>query len=238
MAEVQGISRKRGEWWVALLGGLILAFLFLYNMQPHTVWSLRWLPLPHEGEAPLRDWNEYLLVNSAMLLWVPVLVMAFFGKGELSQYGLARGDGARGAPYALAMYLPMAVLVYFASLRPDFQAYYPLDKRILTDYAYAVYFELMYGYYLFCWEFFFRGFLTFGLYRWAGWWGVGLQAIAFALMHWGKPTPEIIGAFLAGLVLAWLALRVRSFLPCFWLHWAVSMTLDLILILRHHQVGL
>ncbi|CUU04547.1 MAG: CPBP family intramembrane metalloprotease [Fimbriimonadales bacterium] len=234
MAEITQTTRRRSEWWVALLGGLILGFLFAYNMQPHTVWSLQWLRLERDPNAPLRDWNEYLLVNSAMLLWVPVLALAFLGKGELSQYGLARGDGARGALYALLMYLPMAGLVYFASLRPDFQAYYPLDKRILTDYAYAVYFELVYGYYLFCWEFFFRGFLTFGLYRWLGWWGVGLQAAAFAVMHWGKPVPEIVGAFVAGWVLAWLALRVRSFLPCFWLHWAVSMTLDLILIARHH----
>jgi hypothetical protein len=37
-------------------------------------------------------------------------------------------------------------------------------------------------------------------------------------MYWGKPVPEIIGAFVAGWVLAWLALQVRSFLPCFWLH--------------------
>ncbi len=225
---------KKSEWWVALLGTLILAFLFVYNQQPYTVYSLHWLGLNPENPT-LRSWEEYLLVNSAMLLWLPVLVLAFWGKGELSHYGLARGDGARGALYALLMYLPMVVVVYFASLRPDFQAYYPLDKRVLTDYAYAVYFQLIYGYYLFCWEFFFRGFLTFGLYRWLGWWGVGLQALAFALMHYGKPTPEIIGSFFAGIILAWLALRVKSFLPCFWVHWAVSMTMDLILIWRHHQ---
>ncbi len=225
---------KKSEWWVVLLGTLILAFLFVYNQQPYTVYSLHWLGLNPENPT-LRSWEEYLLVNSAMLLWLPVLVLAFWGKGELSHYGLARGDGARGALYALLMYLPMVVVVYFASMRPDFQAYYPLDKRVLTDYAYAVYFQLIYGYYLFCWEFFFRGFLTFGLYRWLGWWGVGVQALAFALMHYGKPTPEIIGSFFAGIILAWLALRVKSFLPCFWVHWAVSMTMDLMLIWRHHQ---
>ncbi len=234
MSEVK--HHRRSEVWVAILGGLILGFLFVYNQQPYTVYSLRWLGLNH-GEAVPRSWDEYLLVNSAMLLWLPVLVMAFIGKGELSQYGLARGDGARGALYALLMYLPMVGVVYLASLRPEFQQYYPLDKRVLTDYAYAVYFQLVYGYYLFCWEFFFRGFLTFGLYRWLGWWGVGAQALAFAVMHWGKPTPELIGSFFAGIILAWLALRVRSFLPCFWVHWAVSMTMDLILIVRAHTGG-
>jgi len=225
------MSVRRSEWWVALLGGLILAFLFFYNRQPYTVYALHWLGLGREN-APLRSWEEYFVVNTAMLLWLPVLILAFIGKGELSHYGLARGDGARGALFTLLMYAPMTVVIWFASARPDFQQYYPLDKRVLTDAAYAIYFELAYGYYLFCWEFFFRGFLTFGLYRWIGWWGVGLQAVAFGLMHLGKPLPEVLGSFAAAIILSWVALRVKSFLPCFWTHWAVSMTLDLMLIYR------
>jgi len=225
------MSGRRSEWWVGLLGGLILAFLFLYNRQPYTVYTLHWLGLEAKN-ASLRSWEEYFVVNTAMLLWLPVLIMAFVGRGELSQYGLARGDGARGALFAFLMYVPMVVVLWFASQRADFQQYYPLDKRILHDAAYAIYFELAYGYYLFCWEFFFRGFLTFGLYRWIGWWGVGLQAVAFGLMHMGKPIPELISSFGAAVILSWVALRVKSFLPCFWTHWAVSMTLDLMLIYR------
>ncbi len=225
------MSARRSEWWVALLGGLILAFLFFYNRQSYTVYALHWLG-PGRPNAPSRSWEEYFVVNTATLLWLPVLVIAFIGKGELSQYGLARGDGKQGALLAFLMYVPMVVVLWFASGRPDFQQYYPLDKRILTDPAYAIYFELAYGYYLFCWEFFFRGFLTFGLYRWIGWWGVGLQALAFGIMHLGKPIPELIGSFIAAVILSWVALRVKSFLPCFWAHWAVSMTLDLMLIYR------
>lgn len=57
--------------------------------------------------AAYRDWNEYIVVSSLWLLWLPVLSLAFFGKGELSQYGLARGDGKQGALLALGMYLLM-----------------------------------------------------------------------------------------------------------------------------------
>jgi membrane protease YdiL (CAAX protease family) len=132
---------------------------------------------------------------------------------------------------ALGMYLLMLPLLYYVAQRPEFRAYYPLDKRVLTDPAYAVYFSVAYGYYLFCWEFFFRGFLTFGLYRWLGWWGVGLQAAAFALLHYGKPLLEVLGSIPAAFALSWVALRVKSFLPCFWVHWAVQLTLDAFLIL-------
>jgi hypothetical protein len=212
---------KRGEWEVVIVGGLGVLFLFLYYQQPYTVSALRWLGI-QGAPAAYRDWNEYIVVSSIWLLWLPILSLAFFGKGELSQYGLARGDGKQGALWALGMYLLMLPVLYYVAQRPEFRAYYPLDKRVLTDPAYAVYFSIAYGYYLFCWEFFFRGFLTFGLYRWLGWWGVGLQAAAFALLHYGKPLPEVLGSIPAAFALSWLALRVRSFLPCFWVHWAVQ----------------
>lgn len=148
---------KRAEWEVVILGTLVVAFLFAYYIQPYSVESLRWLGVQREHAAP-RDWNEYILVSSLGLLWLPTLTLAFFGKGELSQYGLARGDGKLGALYALLMYLAMLPLLFYVAQRPDFQQYYPLDKRVLTDPVYAVYFQLAYGYYLFCWEFFSAGF--------------------------------------------------------------------------------
>jgi hypothetical protein len=60
---------------------------------------------------------------------------------------------------------------------------------------------------------------------------VGLQAAAFALLHYGKPLPEVLGSIPAAFALSWVALRVKSFLPCFWVHWAVQLTLDALLIL-------
>ena len=42
------------------------------------------------------------------------------------------------------------------------------------------------GFYMFCWEFFFRGFLLFGLQksRLGAWGAVIVQALLFALLHW------------------------------------------------------
>lgn len=222
--------KKLGEGWVALVGALVLTFLFFYNRDSTQLFG--WLGL-QGNELPFTGWEGYVVTNTAFLLWIPLLIVSFFGHGELSQYGLARGDGKNGAMMAFAMIAAMAPLVWFASARPEFQNYYPLDRRILTSASYAIYFELLYGYYLFCWEFFFRGFLTFGLYRWIGSWGIVVQACAFGLMHVGKPVPEMLGSFIAGLILGWVAIRVKSFLPCFWAHWAISMMMDLMMIYRH-----
>lgn len=226
--------KRRGEWWVALVGLLLLAFLFFYNRQPYAAYTLQWLGVRGD-ETLLRGLEEYIVVNTACLLWIPVMMIALIGKGDLSQYGLTRGDGKNGALLALLMYAAMFIPLWFASDMPVFKQYYPLDKRVLVNGAYAVYFELIYGYYLFCWEFFFRGFLTFALYRWLGWTGIVFQAAAFGLMHVGKPVPEMLGSFVAGVILGWVAIRVKSFLPCFWAHWAISMTMDLLLIFRYHQ---
>ena len=57
-----------------------------------------------------------------------------------------------------------------------------------------------------------------------------LLSIGFGIMHIGKPMPEVYGSFIAGLALGWLAVRARSFYPCFLLHWAISITFDLLTI--------
>jgi membrane protease YdiL (CAAX protease family) len=88
----------------------------------------------------------------------------------------------------------------------------------------------VYGLYLFCWEFFFRGFLLFGLSRSLGpWVAVFAQMIAFGVMHHGKP--EFLGSFVSGAALGILALRSKSFMPCFVLHWTISILFDVLAIM-------
>jgi len=148
----------------------------------------------------------------------------------------------------VAMLLPVA---YFAH-RPDVQSYY-LQGR-LSNWGLAgvgavfngvhvnlkalLYYELAMGFYMFGWEFFFRGFLLFGLQKtWLRTWGaVFVQAGLFALLHWSwkahaaKPGLEVLTAFPGGLILGALALKTRSFLYGYLVHWGISVTLDLFLL--------
>ena len=54
------------------------------------------------------------------------------------------------------------------------------------------------------WEFFFRGFMQFGLRGALGDWNAILvQTLASCLIHIGKPAGEIYGAIVAGLLWGW-----------------------------------
>jgi membrane protease YdiL (CAAX protease family) len=208
-----GPSRK--EWLVSLgtlaLGAAIVAYLIPFNRRTIVA-------------------DEYILVNAAALLFVPFLaIFSLFREGtEAFGFAVQRNGAGR---LALLFFVLMIPVVYVASRYPDFQRTYPLRYGAAYSWSSLVYHEVTYGFYLFCWEFFYRGFLTFGLKRAFGpVAAVVLQSLAFGLMHYGKPTPEFLSSFVGGAVLGWLALRGKSFYPCFILHWAVSILMDVLAI--------
>ncbi len=206
-----------------VLGAAIVVFLTRYNMQIYPVWAM-------DDPRMVRSWEEYLLVNIAGLLFVPMLFIAAMPRESPEGFGWTRPTPA-SARSALLMYALMLPVLYGASRAAVFQQYYPIQPQASESLRYLVYFEVTYGLYMLAWEFFFRGFLTFGLARRLGpVAAIVLQAIAFGIMHVGKPMPEVIGSFAAGLILGWLAWRGRSFVHCFVLHWACSATFDLMVI--------
>ncbi|MGC8667088.1 MAG: CPBP family glutamic-type intramembrane protease [Chthonomonadales bacterium] len=210
-----------------LVGSGVIAWLTHYNLQQRSVWSPPSSPIPY-------SWDEYLVVNTTLLA-LPALLLILAGfKQSPWAFGL-RPPEARTARVVWFFYILMLPVLWLAAHRPDFQAQYPLFHSAANSWAALAAYEITYGFYLFCWEFFYRGFLTFGIARgWGSTAGVVLQAVGFGLMHLGKPTPEFLSSFPGGLIMGWLALRTRSFLPGFALHWAISATLDLLVIAVRH----
>jgi CAAX protease family protein len=208
----------------ALMMGLLAAFLYpLGGLQAG--WMAPHVFMPQD----LYD-EPFLVFNAIVLLWLPLLFIFWGLRREPGEFGFCRVSERSAWRWALACFLVMAPVVIGAAfsrwLGPEFQATYPLRRAVRADLRMLLYFELCYGFYFFCWEWFFRGFLLFGLWRGFGAWAILLQAIPFGLLHWGKPPAEFAGSFIAGIALALLALRARSFLPCFALHWAVATTMD------------
>jgi membrane protease YdiL (CAAX protease family) len=175
--------------------------------------------------------DPFLVFNAMVLLWLPMLFIFAGLRREPGEFGFRRVADRAAWRWALACFLVMAPALLVAAFShwqgPQFQATYPLRRAVRADLQTLAYFELCYGFYFFCWEWFFRGFLLFGLWRGLGAWAIPLQAIPFGLLHWGKPPLEFAGSFIACVALALLALRARSFLPCFVLHWAVATSMDL-----------
>lgn len=202
---------------VALISLTLLAILFIYNTRFET-------------------YEKYLTGNIACLLWLPILYILIIERKNLSDFGFSPVGGIKG--YRLVGILFIAALPFFiiASRMPNFQQYYPIQKQAAFDWHFFAYFELTYGMYLFCWEFFFRGFMLFGVSRSIGWFAIIPQAAAFCIMHFGKPAPEVFVSFAAGLALGIIALRAKSFIPCFVLHWASAFTFDLLIILSKRGI--
>ena len=222
-----------------LAGSAIVAFLFWTN----PLWPM---------------FEPYNFVNTGLCLWLPLMTILLVLKQDPAHFGMARGDRKLGMKLALIgwalMLLPLAV----ASHRPEFQRQY-LMGRLSQPLALVgpvfgggqvhlpalLYYELSFGFYMFCWEFFFRGFLLFGLQKtWLGTWGAVIaQALPFMLLHWSwqatasKPPVEVLSALPGGIILGMIAVRTRSFLYGYLIHWGISLSLDLLLLapfIFHH----
>ncbi|MDH7602725.1 MAG: CPBP family intramembrane metalloprotease [Armatimonadota bacterium] len=193
------------------------------------------------------SYNQYIVGNLIGLFWVPILSILFIFREEPARFGLTLGGSRRLWFLTALLFAGLVVVMVPASRWQVFQDYYPIFRRFHPEFGgvfasyprnspwtvapwLMVFAEVSYGMYLFCWEFFFRGYLLLGLSRAVGWWAVPLQAAAFGLLHFGKPVPEMIASFGAGIVLGWIALRARSFIPCFALHWAASLVFDALVV--------
>ena len=174
----------------------------------------------------------WFLTSLITLLLLPMLVVKFVVKGRLRDYGCRLSNGKLGWGFALGGWLLMIpVLLLVVYLFPAFQAKYPLNKLAATSWKTLLLYELAYGAYLFAWEFFFRGFMLFGLEKRFGNYSILIQTIPFAVMHYSKPFPEAIGSIVAGLLLGAVAFETRSFIYGAALHWLVAASMDLIAVM-------
>lgn len=222
---------------VAVLGIGVVYALFRFNYGPYS-----------------GSYNTYLIGNMMGLFWIPMLTVVLLFRADPGNFGFASNSSRWVWTWVGAMFAGLLLLMVFAAPKQAFQDYYPIFRRFsefqLGDMRAAfanypavnpftaapwvmLYAELSYGMYLFCWEFFFRGYLLFGLQKSLGSIAaVLLQAVAFGLLHWGKP--EMIPSFAGGIILGILALNAKSFVPAFVLHWAASLSFDLLVVAMRH----
>ena len=171
----------------------------------------------------------WFLTGAVVLLLLPALVVNFGIKQRIRDYGFRLSHGKLGWGLALGAWVLMIPCIILAlQLFPAFQVKYPLCKLAGSRWQLFIPYELAYGVYMFAWEFFFRGFMLFGLERKFGNNSILIQTIPFAVMHYGKPFPEAIGSIFAGVLLGVVALETRSFIYGAALHWFVAVTMDVL----------
>jgi membrane protease YdiL (CAAX protease family) len=113
---------------------------------------------------------------------------------------------------------------------PQVRAEYPLSKLVQDKASLFLLYEFSYIllYYV-GWEFFFRGYMLFGLReKFGDTYAILLQVIPSSLLHFNKPEPEFLGSIILGLVLGYLALRTRSILYPIIIHAYIGVSTDLL----------
>jgi len=175
----------------------------------------------------------YAFLSSFVLLGlVSLAIVRLVFREPLASYGLAVGDWRFGLK-ALAVMAPvMVVLSALAARTPEFLAQYPLYRgACVSAPAFLAHAAAYLAYYV-GFEVFFRGFVQFGLRESLGdWYAILVQTALSCLVHIGKPSGEIYGAIVGGLVFGIVAFRSRSLLYVIVAHWVLGVALDLFICL-------
>ncbi len=175
---------------------------------------------------------EYLTAF-LLMFWVPYFIIKMIFKKNLREFGFQIGNLKYGLRFVLIA-LPFLVWsAYVGSSGSSIQTEYPLAKSTMGHPPLFLAIELFYIVYYIGWEFFFRGFMLFGLEKkYGAFTAILIQTIPSAIVHIGKPASESFAAILAGLVFGYLAIRTRSIFYSFILHAAVGIGTDVFVMLR------
>ena len=218
---------------------IVLLVVFQYFGKPESyrgsAMATRMQPLAESllgANADMAPFVHWGLSSIVLRVLIPFAVILFVFREPLANYGWKwRGTLAHLPTYA-ALYLIMVPLIVWASTQSSFQQKYPFYRGAAEGGAAFWGYELLYGAQFMGVEFFFRGFLTFALFRRFGYNAILIMAIPYVMVHFNKPLPETFGALGAALVLGSLALRAGSCVPGIFIHWAVGMTMDFLAIAR------
>jgi membrane protease YdiL (CAAX protease family) len=180
--------------------------------------------------VPREVFLERLLVVGTLYGLSPFLLFFAF-KHTPKDYGIGIGNPKSWLMDVLFFYLLFLVVLVVAFKFTGLKEVYPLSRRAAQSVGYFMIYQTVQLWYMIGWEFFFRGFMLFGLEPKFGRMSVLIQAMAFGLAHFKKPQIEAYGAVIAGIFLGLIALRSRSFLPCILLHYMVVLTADILGIL-------
>ena len=178
-------------------------------------------------------WVLWILIGSVAL---PAIVMACQPGNRLRDCNLSfRGFAQHFWIYVL-LFVLVSPVIWLVSLTPEFYNYYPMYAQAGRSWADLLMWEGMYAGQFVAVEFFFRGFLVGGLSRYIGVLAVPVSVMPYMMIHFSKPWPEAAGAIFAGLILGWLASKLKSIWGGVCLHCAVAVSMDLLALSHKGQL--
>lgn len=222
--------------FIIALSALALICVYIYQGMPSFFREHIASLILTDAEPLIIDFTGRLYQCVAVFIlffFVPALIVKVGLKKELNDFGLQPGDARFGMKFILIALAVAVPFIWFSSFQKEFQSEYPMPLIARHSNEYLFYWELIYFFYYIGWEFMFRGFMLFGLKDAVGaGWAILLQTIPSTLNHFGKPEGEMFAAIPAGLAFGALALRTRSLLYPFVLHYLIGMLNDLFCVMN------
>ncbi len=176
-----------------------------------------------------------MFLSAFVLLGLIPLAIVLWGLHErFRDYGLQLGDWKLGLRLIAIAFPPICVLMLVTAVRdPEFRLFYPMAPHIAGSVSGFAALEIPHTFLFYtAWEFFFRGFLLFGLRPILGdWMAICVQVIPSCLWHIGLASGELFAAIPAGLLFGVIALRTRSIVWPIVLHALIGVGLDLMIVL-------
>lgn len=179
--------------------------------------------LGQRGE--LFGWLGYVTLLTAAL---PGGVALLALRRRLPECGLRWGLARRDAPWiALAMAAAVALAAVVVARSPEMHDYYPRYRFVIAEPWLWLPATLAFAAYGLAWEMMFRGFLLFGAFARPGALAIAVQTALFAAAHADKPRLEAWLSLPAGVAFALAALRTRSVIPGWIVHFTLSTSVNL-----------
>jgi len=179
------------------------------------------------GDTPLAAfaWQSASAVVLRILVPLAWIVLVF--RDSPRDYGFRMPERGHNGIY-LYLFLGMLPVLAAVSFLPSFQRMYPIYADAYASVGTLVAYLAAYTLRFAAVEAFFRGFLLFALHRRFGYHAIAIMMVPYCMIHFVKPFPEALGSIAAGLVLGYLALRSRSWLPGAALHSGIAVAMDLL----------
>jgi membrane protease YdiL (CAAX protease family) len=222
---------KEGDWKVKILLLSVPVILLVYIYHGMDEAFARYFS--HLSNLYYFDIYRYVyqfLATLVLFFIFPLIIIKSVFKEKLKNYGLSWGDKRYGLRFIIIT-IPLIItpIIILGSRMPQVRAEYPLSKLVQDNASVFLLYEFSYVllYYV-GWEFFFRGYMLFGLReKFGDTYAILLQVIPSALMHFNKPESEFLGSIILGIVLGYLALRTRSILYPLIIHSCIGVFTDL-----------
>lgn len=170
-----------------------------------------------------------IAVITFLCFFVIPVVAALICRISLAELGLSIGNWKLGL-FVVVIGVPVVGIGLFIGCDDSqIMAAYPwAGKWLAQSLSNMVLWFLIYGLYYIGFEFFYRGFVMRGLEPELGLIAaIWIQAIMSVMIHFGKPTSELLASVPAAFFFAWLAIKSRSVIYVILIHWAIGIFNDL-----------